>query len=97
MENHLLASFLASIKDDIVKILDIHLIQWTTIEVFEIGFKSQKNIPVVLWISALANGLISRGETSLPVAGIIVMACKQMLEKNNILNIHYELKLSKAY
>lgn len=95
--NHPLVSLLASIKDDIVKIFDTHSIQWTTIEAFRIGLKSQQDIPVVLWIGALAKGLIGRGGASLPVAGIVVMACKQILEKNKIFDVHCELKLSEAY
>ena len=80
-----------------MKIFDTHSILWTTIEAFRIGFKSQKDIPVVLWIGALAKGLIGCDGASLPVAGIVVMACKQLLEKNMILDVHCELKLSEAY
>ncbi len=95
--NHPLASLLAIIKGEIVKIFDSHSILWTTIAAFRIGSKGQKDIPVVLWIGALAKGLIGRDGASLPVAGIIVMACKQLLEKNQILDVHCELKLSEAY
>ena len=95
--NHPLASLFASIKDEIVKIFDTHSILWTTIEAFRIGFKSQKDIPVILWIGALAKGLIGHDGASDPVAGTVVMACKQLLEKNQILDVHCELKLSEAY
>lgn len=95
--NHPLASLLASIKDEIVKIFDTHSILWTSIEAVQIGFEGQKDMPVVLWIGALAEGLIGRNWASLPVKGIIVMACKQLLEKNGILDVHCELKLSEIY
>ena len=65
--NHPLASLLVSIKDEIVKIFDTHSILWTTIEAFRIGFKSQKDIPVVLWIGALAKGLIGHDGASYPL------------------------------
>lgn len=52
---------------------------------------------VVLWIGALAKQFIGRGGASHPVAGIAVMACKELLEKNQILDVHCELKLSEAY
>lgn len=94
--NHPLASLLASIKDEIVKIFDTRSILWTSIEVFRTSFEGQKYMPVVLWIGALAEGLIGRDGASLPVAGIVVMACKQLLEKNRILDVHSELKLSKV-
>ena len=54
-------------------------------------------MPFVLWIGALENGLIGRDGASYPFAGIAVMACKKLLEKNHILDVHCELKLSKAY
>lgn len=80
-----------------MKIFDTNSILWTTIEAFRIGAKGQKDIPIVLWIGALAKGLIGRDGASLPVAGIVVMACKQLFEKNQILDVHCELKLSEAY
>ena len=95
--NHPLASLLPSIKDDVMKILDTYSILWTTIEAFRIGFQGQKDMPVVLWIGALEKGLIGRDGASYPFAGIAVMACKKLLEKNHILDVHCELKLSKAY
>lgn len=52
---------------------------------------------VVLWIGALAKEFIGCGGAFHPVAGIAVMVCKQLLEKNQILDVHCELKLSKVY
>lgn len=95
--NHLLASLLATIKDDVMKIFDTRSILWSTIEAFRIAFKGQKDMPVVLWIGALAKGLIGCSGTSHPVAGIAVMACKQLLKKNQIVDAHRELKMSEAY
>lgn len=95
--NHLLTSLLASIKDEVMKILDTYPVLQTTIKAFRFGYEGQKDMPVDLWIGTLAEGLIGRDGASHPVPDMVVMACKQLLEKNQILDVHCELKLSEAY
>lgn len=95
--NHPLVSLWANIKDEIMKILKTYSVPWTTMKAFGIGYEGQKDMPVVLWIGALAKGLMGDGGASHPVTGMAVMACKQLLGKNQIHDVHCELKLSEAY
>ncbi len=49
----------------------------------ELASKANSDIPGVLWIGALAKGLIGRDGASLPVAGIVVLH-KALFELNRI-------------
>ena len=82
---------------EVLDVLEAYFVQWTSVEIFRIGHEGEKDMPIILWIGVRPGTLTDEHGASLPTAGKVAMACKQLLEKHNIYDIDCEIKESEAY
>ena len=72
----------------IIDVLESNSVKFTSIDVVRIGVAGEPSLPVIVWIGVLP-------ETLSPLDGLMVaLQCKELLEKNDIMDVHVELRES---
>ena len=81
---------------EIIKVLDAHGVKWTSINYARIGDGEPyyEPNPPILWIGVCPGALTDEDGSSLPIAGKVAVACKQVLEKYGILDVECEIRES---
>jgi hypothetical protein len=82
---------------EILDTLWAHGIKWTSVEVFQIGYAGEVNLPIVLWVRVLPVTLTNKEETPLLAAGEAASACKEVLggiSGYGVFDVEYKLKES---
>jgi hypothetical protein len=81
---------------EIKKALDTHGVIWTSIDFARIGYEEEWDKPAIVWIGVRPGTITDEDGLSLPAAGKAAYACKKVLEKYDVLDVHCELRESEV-
>ena len=79
------------IRSEMMNILNTLGVSSTSVEPSRIGYEDEWGKPIIVLIGVRPGTLTDEDGLSLPAAGKAAYACKQVLEKHDILDIHCEV------
>ena len=81
-----------SVFKEITKTLKAHGVGWVSIDFLRNGYKDEVDKPGIVCIAVTERDVIDEDDSILPIAGKAAIACKQVLEKHNIIDIDCEFR-----